>query len=131
VNQWILEIENHELCQLRPGGKPCWAFACGSSRKVGVIAGLVPAISIRGHSANLIEMAGTSPAMTTRSVKLDGKCSKVLGAIRMAGGIVGAPLQTSPLIFIALCGHRRRIDADFSREIPLRLHSIVVYNEPH
>jgi len=33
---------------------------------MGVIAGLVPAISIREHCAILIEMAGTSPAMTTR-----------------------------------------------------------------
>jgi hypothetical protein len=38
-----------------------------------VIAGLVPAISITGARAILIEMAGTGPAMTTRGVDLIGK----------------------------------------------------------
>jgi hypothetical protein len=38
--------------------------------------------------------------------------------------------QTSPLMFIALCGHRRRIDAVFAHKISLRLNSIVVYNGP-
>jgi hypothetical protein len=34
------------------------------------------------------------------------------------------------LMFIALCGHRRRTGADFAREISLRLNPIVVYNGP-
>ena len=38
-----------------------------------VIAGLVPAISIRKALCLLIEMAGTSPAMTTKGVNLNGK----------------------------------------------------------
>jgi hypothetical protein len=33
-------------------------------------------------------------------------------------------------MFIVTCGHRRRTEADFAREIPLRPHSIVVYNAP-
>jgi hypothetical protein len=37
-------------------------------KSLSVIAGLVPAISITGAHAILIEMAGTSPAMTTRGI---------------------------------------------------------------
>ena len=45
-------------------------------KSLSVIAGLVPAISITEAHAILIEMAGTSPAMTTTGVNLIGKRSK-------------------------------------------------------
>jgi hypothetical protein len=44
-----------------------------------VVAGLVPATPKRMARCLLIEMAGTSPAMTSESVKLKGICSRIWG----------------------------------------------------
>jgi hypothetical protein len=95
-----------------------------------------------------VKLKLTNCANCARTGNHAGLLLEALGAIRTAGKTAGAPLvgtrgqggresrpkghpyNPSTLMFIVICGHRRRIDVVFSREILLRLHSIVVYNEP-
>jgi hypothetical protein len=61
-------------------------------------------------------------------------CANCARAGNRAGHLLealgGPSLQSSALMFIVTCGHRRRTGADFAREILLHSISIVVYNDP-
>src|SRR5258707_8225232 len=81
------------LGSLPPGWSPYEGFLQGgnSGKTHGVIAGLVPAISIRMAQCHVIGMAGTSPAMTKRECHefcpCYSGCLQGLGSPRKKGGV--------------------------------------------
>jgi antitoxin FitA len=76
-----------------------------------VMAGLVPAIPITGHCAILIEIAGTSPAMTPRVLLLLRNLPRAIALTNMIAMIAGVAMASITI---------RNLDDALKRKLRLR-----------